>query len=508
VPSMATHHITNVKTSLCYLGVYIVPKLTWDTHIDLMVNCACSTIRDISILGNSIRGLDFINWWRVYNALVIPTLTYGAQVLYTGVQQKRLLNHLQITQNEGLCKMTGVFRTTPTEPLHNLARIPPIPYLMKKLMHSYAHRLWDLPSSVKVCTILTSNLCQYWPEYVNPITNLSRPSINLREAIPRAPVPCTVGTWTHPHFTHLPNPPLHTVMRYKESMVHQEAADTHIFITHHIILHHHLATYHITRSHHTLLQGITHRQDQTQAIHQAVTATLTSTIPTLYPSYIIIWLSNKSTCNCELTHLSSYSNPSEIHTLIDTHLQTAKYHTIHLCNFDRKWPRAPSRVKLWNMELEQHVAQPLDPMMADPKHTMWGLIHADYQPNPHPSFITCDSPLDNISPLPSKPQQRHVVTSSPLQSFTGQQTTLSTPTTLTTSVRAPMTQPFAHTLTYPTPSLTRHTHTASLGTQRNTSYSIAPTTPTHITPTFEASPLSGPYSSLKRILHDSVHSPP
>jgi hypothetical protein len=94
-------------------------------------------------------------------SLMNPTLTYGAQVWYTGIQQKHLLNWLQIAQNEGLCKMMGVFRTTPIEPLHNLTRVPPIPYLIKKLMHSYTLRLRDLPNSIKVCTILSSNQCQY-----------------------------------------------------------------------------------------------------------------------------------------------------------------------------------------------------------------------------------------------------------------------------------------------------------------------------------------------------------
>jgi hypothetical protein len=75
--------VTTITTSLRYLGVHLTPTLKWDTHVDLMVNRARSTIRGISILGNSIRGLDFMNWRRVYNALVIPTLTYGAQVWYS-----------------------------------------------------------------------------------------------------------------------------------------------------------------------------------------------------------------------------------------------------------------------------------------------------------------------------------------------------------------------------------------------------------------------------------------
>jgi len=197
---------------------------------------------------------------------VIPTLTYRAQVWYNSVQQKRLLNCLQIAQNEGIHKMTGVFCTTPIEPLHNLTRIPPIPYLMGKLMHSYAHRLWDLPSSAKVRTIITTNQCRYWPEYVNPTMNLTQVSNNLGEVIHRAPVPCTAGTWTHPPFTYVPKPPPYITTRYKESMAHQEAADTHITVLHHIRLCCHLATYHITRTYKSLATGTVFGQDQTQAI--------------------------------------------------------------------------------------------------------------------------------------------------------------------------------------------------------------------------------------------------
>jgi hypothetical protein len=200
--------VTTVTMSLQYLGVHLTPTLSWDTHVDLMVNRARSTIRGINILGNLIRGLDFMNWQQVYNALVIPTLIYGVQVWYTGTQQKRLVTRLQTAQNEAIRKMTGVFCTTPIEPLHNLTHVPPIPYLLDKLMHSYAHRLWDLPSSAKVRTILTTNQCRYWPEYVNPITNLTQASQNLGEAsTTRAPVPSTAGTWAHPRFTHIPKPP-------------------------------------------------------------------------------------------------------------------------------------------------------------------------------------------------------------------------------------------------------------------------------------------------------------
>jgi len=123
-------HVTNVST-LRYLGLYIDEHLKWDRHVKIMVTQACSTIKAVNLLGNSVRGLDFLNWRRVYNTLIIPVLTYGAPVWYTGVKQQGLLKRLAIAQNEGLHKITGTFRTTPVEPLHNMTGIPPIPYLMK-----------------------------------------------------------------------------------------------------------------------------------------------------------------------------------------------------------------------------------------------------------------------------------------------------------------------------------------------------------------------------------------
>jgi hypothetical protein len=122
------HCTVRAVTHLRYLGVYIDRSLKWERHVSIMTNRACSTIWGINLLGNSIRGLNFLNWHKVYNALVIPTLTYGAQVWYTGIGQKGLLHKMQVAQNERICKITGVFRMTPVEPLHNLMGVPPIPY--------------------------------------------------------------------------------------------------------------------------------------------------------------------------------------------------------------------------------------------------------------------------------------------------------------------------------------------------------------------------------------------
>jgi len=60
-----------------------------------MANQGRSTIQGINILSNSVRGIDMLHWWKVYNALVIPVMTYGVPVWYTGIRQKWHTNWLQ-----------------------------------------------------------------------------------------------------------------------------------------------------------------------------------------------------------------------------------------------------------------------------------------------------------------------------------------------------------------------------------------------------------------------------
>ena len=89
-PILGPNHITTVS-HLHYLGVYINHHLNWTRHITIIANHTCSNIRGVNLLGNSVQGLNFLNWWKVYNALIILGLTYGTQVWYTGINQKGLV---------------------------------------------------------------------------------------------------------------------------------------------------------------------------------------------------------------------------------------------------------------------------------------------------------------------------------------------------------------------------------------------------------------------------------
>ena len=91
LPTGATYHVSTVK-SLRYLSVWLDHHLDWTHHVTIMANRARSTITGVSLLGNSVCSLDFLNWRKVYNALIIPTLTYRAQVWYTSKRQKGLVH--------------------------------------------------------------------------------------------------------------------------------------------------------------------------------------------------------------------------------------------------------------------------------------------------------------------------------------------------------------------------------------------------------------------------------
>ena len=96
-----------------YLGIFLDDKLSWKHHIATLATRARSTVLTLGVLGNSIRGISYANWRRVFHSIILPTLTYGAALWYSGTAQKGLTGPLQVAQNDALRKMCGVFRTTP-----------------------------------------------------------------------------------------------------------------------------------------------------------------------------------------------------------------------------------------------------------------------------------------------------------------------------------------------------------------------------------------------------------
>ena len=174
-----------------------------------MANRARSTIRALHLLGNSIRGLDLINWRRVFHAIILPILTYGVPLWGRLPHNTSLKKLAQVAQNDALRRMAGVFKTTPIEPLHHLTAVLPFSYTLDKLCNSFSDRLARLPPSHHLRSLTTHHQAAAWSSNNQALTSLTRllpPSF----AIFHLPALRGHSDWTHarllPHFIHPPSP--------------------------------------------------------------------------------------------------------------------------------------------------------------------------------------------------------------------------------------------------------------------------------------------------------------
>ena len=179
-----------------YLGVFIHHHFDWSYHVTIMANHARSTVRALNLLGNSVQGLDFANWRRLFHALILPILTYGFPLYANNPRIQGLLRTLQVAQNEMVRKMSGTFKTSPILPLHYLLAIPPFPLTLKKLSRQFSNRLERLPPHSLIRTILTYNKVAAWHLSVNPVTSLSR-ALRPTSSPFTYPSHPSLPTWSH-----------------------------------------------------------------------------------------------------------------------------------------------------------------------------------------------------------------------------------------------------------------------------------------------------------------------
>ena len=190
-----------VSHTVRYLGIFLDDRLSWSHHISTLATRTCSTILTLGVLGNSIRGISYGNWRRVFHSIIIPTLTYGAALWYTGTGQKGLTGPLQVAQNDAIRKMCGVFRTTPTAPLHHVANILPITYRLRAVRDQFMARMKSLPPS---------HILLMMPPHIVPCRNPIPTSLTSVLPTTCVYVPNAAPwsrLWTHPRCITLKDPP-------------------------------------------------------------------------------------------------------------------------------------------------------------------------------------------------------------------------------------------------------------------------------------------------------------
>ena len=335
---------------------------------------ARSTIRGLSILGNSIRGLDLLHWKQVYLMYVIPILTYGAEVWYTGHRQKHLVNTLQVAQNEGIRKITGVFRTTPTAVSENMIGIAPIKFVLSRSLHSFRIRMSATNPHHILHSILTGDQCTYWR--ITPPTNLSALLHNLAPSTYAHPLH---SPWTPPNLSFAPRipSPESTVLYYVPSTVDNSyvihvASRTHF-------------TYKLLRS----FIGT----DHTQALGIAVASSLHE-FPTI-SSHFVYTPSFEQKLMSSRPHRDSLIF-STIREIINSSPLTI--FSFHLFHTHAKDSPNPTQRRLWNRQFSTSPHQPLPPPSLSPREQMWQNVKTEYVPIIHPAALACQTP-DNGKPV-------------------------------------------------------------------------------------------------------------
>ena len=372
-PSGARHNI-RPTSRLRYLGFYLTPTLDWRPHVSIMAMRARSTIRGLSILGNSIRGLDLLHWKQVYLMYVIPILTYGAEVWYTGHRQKHLVNMLQVAQNEGIRKITGVFRTTPTAVSENMIGIAPIKFVLSRSLHSFCNRMSATNPHHILHSILTDDQCTYWR--ITPPTNLSSLLHNLT---PSTYVHPSHSPWAPPNLSFAPHypPAQSTVLFYVPSTVENSYVIHVASKTHH--------TYKLLRS----FIGT----DHVQALGLAIASTLRE-FPTI-TSHFVHTQSFEQKLTSSHPHRDSLIF-STIRNAIDSSPLTV--YSFPLFHTHAKDSPNPTQRRLWNRQFTASPHQPLPPLPLSPRKQMWQNVKNEYVPIIHPAALACQTP-DNGKPV-------------------------------------------------------------------------------------------------------------
>ncbi|KAI5116547.1 hypothetical protein M0805_001288 [Coniferiporia weirii] len=138
------------STEICWLGFFLDDLLTFKPHIRCMAMRARSTTTALHVLGNTLHSLSIFNFRILYKTLILPVLTYGFQLWFTGICQKSHLQPLIVAQNQALRLVAGAFQTSPSSGLHHLLAILPIPFLLCHLLVNSAACLSKLPLNSQV----------------------------------------------------------------------------------------------------------------------------------------------------------------------------------------------------------------------------------------------------------------------------------------------------------------------------------------------------------------------
>ena len=187
-----TNSLTAPVVSYKYLGIVFDPKLWWSLQHTKALTAASFWASRIWRLAKSASGVSTSGVKQLYNTVVVPRLTYGAEVWYTPLHRPnglknmcsliKVTNKLCTAQRKITKVITGWLSTTAGDILNAHAYVLPINLLFNKLLFRSALRLCLLPKSHPLQPLVHKVARCKVKSHLSPIHNLIQfTHINPRE---------------------------------------------------------------------------------------------------------------------------------------------------------------------------------------------------------------------------------------------------------------------------------------------------------------------------------------
>lgn len=122
-----------------YLGVILDEHLTWIPHLEQLEEKIAESIKALQAIAGSTWGVSREHMLKLFNAVIIPQMTYGASIWFPQerakgekTRYKNFVARLTALQKRALCVCTGAYRNTAAEVLEKETNTLPIGHTFKK----------------------------------------------------------------------------------------------------------------------------------------------------------------------------------------------------------------------------------------------------------------------------------------------------------------------------------------------------------------------------------------
>ena len=153
-PLILGAHTVEAEPHSRFLGVRMDSKLNWREQVNQVKMRASKSVVAMAKLAGSTWGGCLLSIRQIYEAVVIPQLTYCSSVWYspTGTKNHRkwILGALQTIQARALRVVTGAFKATPHSALDIEANVIPIKLRLEKLTYNAMLRIAATPIYDKI----------------------------------------------------------------------------------------------------------------------------------------------------------------------------------------------------------------------------------------------------------------------------------------------------------------------------------------------------------------------